>query len=291
MLHDDDVQGLDTRWDEVLLSIRKVSPDHILESLHETRRLESDQLKTVLAVHEREIEQYNSEPTYQKLNTMVKKCLDQKIRAQKIEARNERIEKGAPAKRQKGNLSAWKGSKENAINGKTKGKCTKEDACSFRHDENKCGKSTSSSRPAPEPPTKSDGKNLRKKRLSEVGVRLGRDLEDRAKTTLVGNVRTPRVTTGILPCVRSTKENRDADSVKCALSCSERLTISLTTDQKKSRGKGSVALLKNSRQVCCVSTDIEATKSNSILRKGTKSLLPKRSVQFSRGTLRHVKIR
>ena len=25
MLHDDDVQGFDTRWDEVLLSIRKVS--------------------------------------------------------------------------------------------------------------------------------------------------------------------------------------------------------------------------------------------------------------------------
>ena len=50
MLHDDDVQGFDTRWDEVLLSIRKVSPDDILESLHETRRPESDPLKTVLAL-------------------------------------------------------------------------------------------------------------------------------------------------------------------------------------------------------------------------------------------------
>ena len=51
------------------------------------------------------------------------------------------------------------------------------------------------------------GKILRKKSLSEVGVRLGRDLEDPAKSTLAGNVRIPRVITGILPCVRNTKQN------------------------------------------------------------------------------------
>ena len=44
------------------------------------------------------------------------------------------------------------------------------------------------------------GKIIRKESLSEVGVRLGRDLVDGAKTTLVGNARTPRVILGILLC-------------------------------------------------------------------------------------------
>ena len=47
--HCDDVQGFDTRWDEVLLSIREVHPNDILENLYETRKCECDQLKTVLA--------------------------------------------------------------------------------------------------------------------------------------------------------------------------------------------------------------------------------------------------
>ena len=33
IFHGDDVQGFDTRWDEVVSSIRKVLPDGILESL------------------------------------------------------------------------------------------------------------------------------------------------------------------------------------------------------------------------------------------------------------------
>ena len=48
-------------------------------------------------------------------------------------------------------------------------------------------------------------------------------------------------------------------------------------------------LLKNSTQSGCVFQDIEPPKANLIERKGTQSLGPKRSVQFSKGTLRHVK--
>ena len=40
--HGDDVQGFDTRWDEVLLSIRKVLQDDVLESLYKMRIRESD---------------------------------------------------------------------------------------------------------------------------------------------------------------------------------------------------------------------------------------------------------
>ena len=58
----------------------------------------SDQLKAVLAIFEQGIEQHDSQPSYQKLRTMVKRCLDQKIRARNVEARHQRIETGAPVK-------------------------------------------------------------------------------------------------------------------------------------------------------------------------------------------------
>ena len=53
----DDVLAFDTRWDEVYVSNHKMPSDSILESLHKMRIRESDQLKTALALHERDIEQ------------------------------------------------------------------------------------------------------------------------------------------------------------------------------------------------------------------------------------------
>ena len=66
---------------EVFVSIQQVPSDDILESLKKMRERKSDQLKTVLALYEQEIEQHNSQPNYQKLKTMVKRCMEQKIRA------------------------------------------------------------------------------------------------------------------------------------------------------------------------------------------------------------------
>ena len=55
-LYDDNIQEFDTRWDESLLSVSKKNPsDDILESLYKLRIRESDQLKTVLALHEQDI--------------------------------------------------------------------------------------------------------------------------------------------------------------------------------------------------------------------------------------------
>ena len=72
---------------------------------------------------------------------------------------------------------------------------------SFRHDENKRGSSTRLSSLAQELQTKCNGKHLRKEGLSEAGVRLGREIEDLANGTSVGNARTLRVILGILACV------------------------------------------------------------------------------------------
>ena len=56
-LRNDNVQELDTRWDEILLSVTRIPPDDVLESLYNLRILEPDQLKTVLELYDMEIHQ------------------------------------------------------------------------------------------------------------------------------------------------------------------------------------------------------------------------------------------
>ena len=85
---------------------------------------------------------------------------------------------------------------------------------------------------------------------------------------------------GILPNVNITKHSQDADSVKNASSCTERLTVSRTKKMRKTGGKGCVAFLMNSKELGCFQ-DVEPPKSNSILRKSMKTLGPKHTVKFS----------
>ena len=94
-LRNDDVQEFDTRWDEIPVSMTKIPPDDILESLYKLRVRESDQLKTVLELYDMEIRQKISRPACRKLKTMVNRSIDQKLRSRKFDARNERIETGA----------------------------------------------------------------------------------------------------------------------------------------------------------------------------------------------------
>ena len=49
LLRGDEVQGFDTRWDEVLLSTEDTPADNVVEGLHMMWIRESDQLHTVLA--------------------------------------------------------------------------------------------------------------------------------------------------------------------------------------------------------------------------------------------------
>ena len=90
--HDDNVQEFVSRWDGMLLSMTKIPPDDLLESLYKLRIRESDQLKTVLKLYDMEIHQKISKPDCQKLKTMVKRSTDQKLRLRSFDARNEKIE-------------------------------------------------------------------------------------------------------------------------------------------------------------------------------------------------------
>ena len=73
----------------------KIPPDDVLESLYELRIRESDQLKTVLELYDVEIHEKISLPNYQKLKTMVKTSIHQKLRLRNFDARYGRIETGA----------------------------------------------------------------------------------------------------------------------------------------------------------------------------------------------------
>ena len=97
---------------------------------------------------------------------------------------------------------------------------------------------------------KAMGKILQKGKSLRGQSPLGRDIEDLANGTSVGNASTPRVIHGILPCVRITKPNRAANSVNSALLCTERMTVSQTNDQKKNGGNRRIP----GKQVACART-------------------------------------
>ena len=73
-----------------------IPPDDVLESLYKLRIRESDQLKNVSELYDMEFQSEDIDARlHQKLKTMVKRSIDQKLRLRNFDARNERIESGA----------------------------------------------------------------------------------------------------------------------------------------------------------------------------------------------------
>ena len=162
-LRNDNVQQFDTR-DEFLLSMTRIPPDDILERLYELRIRESDQLKTVLELYEKEIHQKISTPNYQRLKTMVTRSIDQKLRLRNFDARHEKIEIGAVVKSHRG-LSGVERGKGICYRWKEKGLCLKGDQCSFLHNNNDRAKPTPKAEPPSVPQSlKTRGRNVSRQR-------------------------------------------------------------------------------------------------------------------------------
>ena len=87
----------------------------------------------VLELYDMEIHQKISVPNYQKLKTMVKRSIDQKLRLRNSDARHGRIETGAVVKSRKGSRGVERG-KGICYLWKEKGQCSKGDQCSFKHE-------------------------------------------------------------------------------------------------------------------------------------------------------------
>ena len=60
----DDIQEFDSKWDGILLSMTKISPDDILGGLYKLRIRGSEKLKTVLELYGLEIHQKKVGPDY-----------------------------------------------------------------------------------------------------------------------------------------------------------------------------------------------------------------------------------
>ena len=141
VLRNDDIQESDSKWDGILWSMTQIPSDDILEGLYKLRIRESEKLKTVLELYNMEIHQKKAGPNYHRLNTMVKRSIEQNLRVKNFETRNGNCESNAVVKNQVtkqreqriiGDCWQWE----------TNGQCSKGDNCSFRHDLNRRAKTT-----------------------------------------------------------------------------------------------------------------------------------------------------
>ena len=102
------------------------------KSVHiEDTRVWSTQ-KTVLELYDMEIHQKISMPNYQKLKTMVKRSVDQKLRLRNSDARHGTFESGAVVKNPKGLISV-EGRKGICYQWKEKDQSSQGDRCTFRY--------------------------------------------------------------------------------------------------------------------------------------------------------------
>ena len=96
----DDIHEFDSKWDGILLSMKKIPHDDVLEGLYKLRIRESDKLKTVLELYDLETHQKKLGPDYHRLKTMVKRSIEQEIRNKNFGSRNGNFEKNTVVKNQ-----------------------------------------------------------------------------------------------------------------------------------------------------------------------------------------------
>ena len=152
----------------------------------------------------------------------------------------------------------------------------------MRNDDRKRGKKTQSSSLAPRPQTLNDGRRFSKGSAPRGSTPSGRERQKAYRHYLRGNCTTPSCGYWHPPeCQNYKTESGCKVGDKCLFRHAEG-DSQPSQKPKKSGGKCSVAILKNSKQFGCVFHNVEAPKSKSILRKCTKFLGPKRSVHFSK---------
>ena len=139
-----------------------IPADDILESLYKLRKRESAQFETVLDLYDMEFHQKIPMPNYQKLKTMVKRKMDQKLRFRNFDARHEKIETGAVVKNQKG-LSGVEGGKDTCYQWKEKDQSSKGDQCSFRQESNDRAQKPEHIAATPSEPSMSRGRSMSRK--------------------------------------------------------------------------------------------------------------------------------
>ena len=108
-MKNDNVQGFDTKWSEVRLSMSRVPDEDKKEILYSEQLQYSEEVKPLMAVSQQDTVQKKYRPVVLDLHLLVSRCVEQKIRDNHLNARNEdRSPQGA---------AAWKGNPRGNPNG------------------------------------------------------------------------------------------------------------------------------------------------------------------------------
>ena len=298
----------------------QIQSDDILEGLYKLRIRVSEKLKTVLELYDLEIHQKKLGPDYHRLNTMVKRSIEQEIRNKNFGARSGNFEKNAVVKNQ--------GSKQRGqrILGvcwqwEANGQCSRGDNCSFRHDLNKRTKSTQPNL-CPSSFMQQNERNASKTRSprgrSPSGGMYRWPCKDYLKGTCTNSFCEKwyppecffyKTKSGCKFGEKCSYAHRQVDEQpskrsktnddKCTVAMLKKNELHDRTgqpvvcrDTRRAQGHGKVVCSSSStRQLDCVFQDMEPPKSSSILRKSSDMLKPIRFVPFTKAVLRHATIR
>ena len=105
------------------------------KGLYKLRIRESEKLKTVLELYNMDIHQKKAGPDHHRLNTIVKRSIEQNLRMMNLRPETEIMrQKGTKQREQRSPGDCW--------HWNANGQCSKGDNCSFRHDMKKRAKST-----------------------------------------------------------------------------------------------------------------------------------------------------
>ena len=288
-LRNDDIQEFDSKWDGILLSMTQIPSDDILEGLYKLRIRESEKLQTVLELYNMEVHQRKAGLDYHRLKTMVKRSIEQNLRMKNFEARNGNFETSAVVKNQR-----TKQREQRRLGDcwqcKPNGQCSEQDNCSFRHDINKRGKMTQSNT------SQNSVMQQNERKASRTRSPRGRSPSGKmarlpCKDYLKGTCTTSFCEKWHPPeCLFYKSENGCRIGEKC--SCAHRQVDEQPGKRSKKNGdKSALAMFKITRQLGCVSQDMEPPKSSSILRKSSNTRKPIRCVRFTKAVVHHACIR
>ena len=210
-----------------------------------------------------EIHQKKAGPDYHRLKTMVKRSIEQEIRNKNFGARNGNFETSAVVKNQR-----TKQREQRRLGDywqrKANGQCSKGNNCSFRHDKDKRAKSTQPN-PSPRSSTQQNVKNA-----SGTKSPRGRSPNWKmARLSFKGTCTTPFCEKWHPPECLFHKSEKGCRYVEKCSYAHRQIDEQPSKKSQKNGDKSAEAFLKITRQLGCVSQDVEPPKSTTILRKNS----------------------
>ena len=247
-----------------------------------------------------EIHQKISMPNYQKLKTMVKRSINQKLRLRNFDARHGRIESGAVVKSRKGQIGV-EGGKGTRYQWNENGQCSKVDQYSFLHESNDRAQKPEHTAATPSEASFSRGRSVSRKKSirgkSNYGATI---LRQPCRNYLKGTcTRTPCEYWHPPECQCYKSETGCKTGDKCLFPHHK---VDEQPNKKPKKGCFSKKIsesddnnVKIVPQLCCVSQDSEALVSQSGRQSRRnpmqKVLEPIRRIRLTKSMLRQASIR